>query len=57
MEQFGDALRVERESKRITLETICEVTKVSIRHLEALEAGRYTSFRVEFFAGAYYEAI
>jgi cytoskeleton protein RodZ len=42
MEQFGDALRVERESKRITLETICEVTKVSIRHLEALEAGRYT---------------
>lgn len=42
MEQFGDALRIERERRQVSLESICEVTKVSVRHLEALEAGRYT---------------
>lgn len=42
MEQFGDELRMERERRQITLETICAVTKVSVRHLEALEAGNYT---------------
>lgn len=41
MEQFGDDLRIERERRRITLDTICGVTKVSVRHLEALESGRY----------------
>jgi cytoskeletal protein RodZ len=41
MEQFGDALRIERERRQVSLESICEVTKVSVRHLEALEAGRY----------------
>lgn len=41
MEQFGDALRIERERRQLSLESICEVTKVSVRHLEALEAGRY----------------
>lgn len=33
---------MERERRQVTLETICAVTKVSVRHLEALEAGRYT---------------
>ncbi|HMG03463.1 MAG TPA: helix-turn-helix domain-containing protein [Edaphobacter sp.] len=42
MERFGDELRMERERRQITLETICAVTKVSVRHLEALEAGNYT---------------
>lgn len=42
MERFGDELRLERERRQITLETICTVTKVSIRHLQALEAGNYT---------------
>jgi cytoskeletal protein RodZ len=41
MEQFGNALRIERERRQVSLENICEVTKVSVRHLEALEAGRY----------------
>jgi len=41
MEQFGDALRMERERRQVSLESICEVTKVSLHHLEALEAGRY----------------
>jgi cytoskeleton protein RodZ len=42
MEQFAEDLRKERERKQITLDAICAVTKVSIRHLEALEAGNYT---------------
>lgn len=42
MERFGDELRMERERRQVTLETICAITKVSVRHLEALEAGKYT---------------
>jgi cytoskeletal protein RodZ len=42
MERFGDKLRMEREQKKVTLDTICSMTKVSIRHLELLEAGRLT---------------
>jgi len=41
MERFSDELRLERERRQVTLETICAVTKVSSRHLLALEAGRY----------------
>ncbi len=41
MEQFGKELRAERERRQVTLETICAVTKVSVRHLQALEAGDY----------------
>lgn len=32
---------MERERRRVALDTVCEITKVSVRHLEALEAGRY----------------
>jgi cytoskeletal protein RodZ len=42
MERFGDKLRMERERRQVTLDTICTMTKVSIRHLESLEAGRLT---------------
>jgi cytoskeleton protein RodZ len=41
VERFGDELRIERERRQVTLETISAVTKVSIRHLEALEEGKY----------------
>jgi len=41
MERFCDELRSERERRQITLDTICAVTKVSARHLTALEAGHY----------------
>lgn len=41
MERFGDELRLERERRQITIETICEVTRVSTRHIQALEAGDY----------------
>jgi cytoskeleton protein RodZ len=43
MERFCDELRRERERRKISIETICEVTKVAVRHLNALEAGEYAS--------------
>jgi len=43
MERFCDELRWERERRQVSLEKICEVTKVSSRHLLALEAGEYGS--------------
>jgi cytoskeleton protein RodZ len=41
MERFCDELRWERERRQISVETICAVTKVAPRHIEALEAGEY----------------
>jgi cytoskeleton protein RodZ len=43
MERFCDELRLERERRQISIEKICEETKVSSRHLLALEAGEYSS--------------
>lgn len=43
MERFCDELRGERERRRISLEKISEETKISSRHLLALEAGEYAS--------------
>jgi cytoskeleton protein RodZ len=41
MERFCDELRTERERRDITIDAICAITKVSPRHLIALEAGQY----------------
>src|SRR5271154_4079826 len=41
MERFCDELRWERERRKVSLEKISEETKVSSRHLHALEAGEY----------------
>jgi cytoskeleton protein RodZ len=41
MERFCDELRWERERRKVSIEAICEETKVSSRHLLALEAGEY----------------
>jgi cytoskeletal protein RodZ len=41
MERFCDELRWERERRQISIEMICAATKVSTRHLQALEAGEY----------------
>jgi cytoskeletal protein RodZ len=41
MEKFCDELRWQREQRKVSIETICERTKVSMRHLLALEAGEY----------------
>jgi len=43
MERFCDELRWERERRRVSIEKISEETKVSSRHLHALEAGEYAS--------------
>jgi cytoskeleton protein RodZ len=43
MERFCDELRLEREQRKVSIETICQETKVSLRHLQALEAGEYDS--------------
>jgi cytoskeleton protein RodZ len=41
MGQFGEELRKERESRGIALETITDSTKISSRHLYALEQGQF----------------
>ena len=41
MERFCDELRWEREQRNVSIETICAVTKVSSRYVEALESGAY----------------
>ncbi len=41
MERFCDELRWEREQRKVSIEAICEETKISARHLRALEAGEY----------------
>ncbi len=42
MERFCDELRWERERRKVSIEKISEETKVSSRHLHALEAGEYS---------------
>lgn len=39
MAEFGEELRREREQRGLGVEAICQVTKVSAKHIHALEAG------------------
>ncbi|MGD0796233.1 MAG: helix-turn-helix domain-containing protein [Acidobacteriaceae bacterium] len=39
MAGFGEELRREREQRGVAVEAICQVTKVSAKHIRALEAG------------------
>jgi cytoskeleton protein RodZ len=41
MSEFGTELRRERESRGIGLDVISEATKISLRHLQALEASNF----------------
>jgi len=41
MSEFGEDLKKERESRKITLASIAEATKISSRHLTALEQSRF----------------
>src|SRR5271168_2184467 len=41
MGQFGSELRLERERRGISLETMCALTKLSLRQLLDLEAENY----------------
>ena len=40
--QFGEVLKQERESRGISLDRIAASTRISLRHLHALEANRFT---------------
>jgi cytoskeletal protein RodZ len=41
MANFGDTLRKERESRGIALDTVVGATKISLRHLHAIESDRF----------------
>lgn len=41
MVQFGHELRLEREQRRVSLETMCASTKLSVRQLLDVEAGNF----------------
>jgi cytoskeleton protein RodZ len=41
MTRFGDELRHERQSRGLSVEDVCAVTKVSVAHITALEAGEF----------------
>ena len=41
MVQFGDELRLEREQRGVSLETMCASTKLSVRQLLDVEAGNF----------------
>jgi cytoskeletal protein RodZ len=41
MASFGQELKKAREAKRVTLESISAATKITVRHLEALEQERF----------------
>jgi cytoskeletal protein RodZ len=41
MNEFGEELRKERESRRISLQSIVDATKISSRYLTALEADHF----------------
>ena len=43
MERFSDDLRRERERQGVSLEAMCQITKVSQRHLRELETGDFAS--------------
>lgn len=43
MTGFGNALKTERERCGLTLERVCEETRVSVRFLEAVEAEEYAT--------------
>lgn len=38
---FGEELRRAREARGLAVESVCEATKVPLRHIRALEAGSY----------------
>ena len=42
MANFGEAIRRERESRGIALETVVGTTKISLRHLNAVEDERFS---------------
>jgi cytoskeleton protein RodZ len=56
-QEFGEELRRERELREVTREQLAEVTKVSVRQIEALEAGRFELLPARVFARGFVLAV
>ena len=56
MERFGDELRKERERRQVSMERVSTETKISLRHLQALEAGSIAGCLVGFSGKALFAA-
>lgn len=56
-QEFGEELRRERELREVTREQLAEVTKVSVRQIEALETGRFEHLPSRVFARGFVLAI
>lgn len=56
-QEFGEELRRERELREVTREQLADVTKVSIRQIEALEAGRFDLLPARVFARGFVLAL
>lgn len=56
-QEFGEELRRERELRDVTREQLAEVTKVSVRQIEELEAGRFEHLPSRVFSRGFVLAI
>ncbi len=56
-QEFGEELRRERELREVTREQLADVTKVSVRQIEALEAGRFDLLPARVFARGFVLAL
>ncbi len=56
-QEFGEELRRERELREVTREQLADVTKVSVRQIEALEAGRFELLPSRVFARGFVLAL
>jgi cytoskeletal protein RodZ len=56
-QEFGEELRRERELREVTREQLADVTKISVRQIEALEAGRFDLLPSRVFARGFVLAL
>jgi cytoskeletal protein RodZ len=56
-QEFGEEFRRERELREVTREHLAEVTKVSVRQIEALETGRFELLPARVFARGFVLAL
>ena len=56
-QEFGQELRRERELREVTREQLADVTKVSVRQIEALESGRFELLPSRVFARGFVLAL
>ncbi len=56
-QEFGEELRRERELREVSREQLAEVTKVSVRQIEALEGGRFELLPARVFSRGFVRAI